>query len=139
MSRPSSSRSTGSRPPTPQESRASITVPMGGLGWMSKTGAYTLITSAGGYHTINGTSFPDRVGMFTKGMSSCFSVIIAGSGGAVIAHVSGYLGHPNLSTAHKAELKAMKDGFAQIWTATTPSLPPTPSPSSWASSPTKAR
>lgn len=118
MSRASCSRSNGSRPPTPQEGRASITVPMCGLGWISsKTGEYTVITCVDGHKAINGAAFPGRIGMFTKGMSACFSVIVVGSGGAIMAHIPAYLGHPSPPTPHKAELKAMKAGFAQIWNA----------------------
>ena len=71
-SRPSSRGSTkGSRPPTPQSSRASITVPMGGLAWVSSTtGDYTLVKSVGGYSATNGQCFPDRRGMFTGGMTA---------------------------------------------------------------------
>lgn len=125
-SRPSSRGSAkGSRPPTPQSSRASVTVPMGGLAWVSSTtNDYTLVKSVGGYSATNGQVFPDRRGMFTGGMTACFSVAVVGSGGAILAHVSAYLGHGNLNTAQKAELKAMKDGFALLWNAHKSQLTP---------------
>ncbi|KAG7285208.1 hypothetical protein NEMBOFW57_009829 [Staphylotrichum longicolle] len=86
----------GSRPPTPQSSRASVTVPMGGLAWVSSTtNDYT-------------------------GQEPLPSSAVA----AILAHVSAYLGHGNLNTAQKAELKAMKDGFALLWNAHKSQLTP---------------
>ena len=94
---------------------ASVTVPMGGIAWISGTsGDYQLLTSVGGYHMTSGQTFPDRRGMYTGGLTACFTVTVLGSGGAIMAHVSAYLGHAGLSATHRAELKAMKDSFAYL-------------------------
>ena len=114
-----------SRTPSPKASLASITVPMGGIAWISSTtGDYQLLNSVGGYTMTSGKTFPDRCGMYTGGLTACFTVTVLGSGGAIMAHVSAYLGHGGLSTAHKAELKAMKDSFAYLWSAHRAALTP---------------
>ena len=71
-----------------------------------------------------GQTFPDRRGMYTGGLTACFTVTVLGSGGVIMAHVSAYLGHGNLSAAHTAELKAMKDSFAYLWNTHRAALTP---------------
>lgn len=120
-----------SRPGTPQAGRASVRVPMGGMAFLSKTGQCTTITSVGGYRAINSTAAPHPVvvttktgsetineyGILTSGMTSCFTVIVAGKSGAILAHVTAYLGHATLTPTQTAERKAMKDGFKALWDA----------------------
>jgi hypothetical protein len=42
-------------------------------------------------------------------------VAVIGSGGAILAHVSAYLGHAQLTPAQRAELDAMTRGFATLF------------------------
>ena len=129
------SNGSGSRPGSAQGGRASVNVPMGGMVFMSSNGQYTSITSVGGYRALNGTAAAYTVGTGSKavrhygiktaGMTSCFTVIVAGKSGAILAHVTAYLGLATLNSTQRAELKAMKDGFKALWDAHRDALTPT--------------
>lgn len=102
-----------SRPSTP-EIAAALDVPMGGVAWIAANGsASTLYTSVGGAKGGEGGA---KSGLFTKGMTACFTVIVGGKEGAILSHVSAYLGHATLDKNQKAELAAMNAAFTKLWT-----------------------
>ncbi len=123
MSRPGSRHSSrpgssAGRAPAPAHmfEMVDVDVPMGGMAFVDKsTGAYTRITSVGGASSKTGTV--SRIGASTRGLTACFAVAVIGSGGAILAHVSAYLGHDprTLTTAQKAELDTMTRAFATLF------------------------
>ena len=121
MSRPGSRHSSrpgssAGRAPAHAFEQASVDVPMGGMAFVDKSsGAYTMITSVGGAASRNGTTLAGKRGASTRGLTACFAVAVIGSGGAILAHVSAYLGHAQLTPAQRAELDAMTRGFATLF------------------------
>ncbi len=93
-----------------------IKVPMGGVAYLDKdTQVFDLWESVGGRVAKREHATSDKPGMSTKGLADCFAVAVMGSRGAILAHVSAYLGASDPDENHKKELKAMKDSFALLW------------------------
>jgi hypothetical protein len=92
---------------------------MGGVAWIShKEDKYSLVQSVGGYKRTKGETPSGRRGLLTKGLTACFAIIVIGPKGAILVHVSAYLGHAEPAQLHptyQAELKAMIDGFDHLW------------------------
>lgn len=86
---PTSIAMPGSRPTTPQSrpttpTRASVNVPMGAVAFIdSRSGAWVRYECVNGTRTSTGTA-TQNAGLRTTGMTTCFTVMLVGTGGAVL-------------------------------------------------------
>jgi hypothetical protein len=99
------------------EGLAAVDVKMGEMAWLdSKHLTHETLTSVGGCLRKDGVTDPRRPGLFTKGLASCFAVVILGPRGGILAHVSGYHGRSDPLPVETDECNTMKANFRRLWT-----------------------
>jgi hypothetical protein len=92
---------------------------MGDVGWVAMDGSASTLFQSEGVASNPKKKEEKKCGpnhgVFTKGMSDCFTVVVAAKEGVIMAHVSAYLGDSPIDPKRAPELKVMKDAFAKLW------------------------